>query len=204
MINDLRHLAANVLSYQKGEKPDLSWLNDRKSKVLDADGFSDKDFLLMGSVENDEYPKSVLHSAICQFYLSKGYEDLRFNALHSPTILTAFSDTAKSLQVHHVIPLGATASIAESTKKIRANKAHLLNSPLNMMYITDEANRNISNMSLGEYSSMLPSSAGLGNLGFTNTSIFTTATDTEKKTALGDRYDMIKQKLLQHINTLLS
>ena len=204
MINDLRHLVANVLSYQKGENPDLSWLNDRKSRVLDADGFSDKDFLLMGSAENDEYPKSVLHSAICQFYLSKGYEDLRFNALHSPTILTAFSDTARSLQVHHVIPLGATASIAESTKKIRANKAHLLNSPLNMMFRTDEANRAISNMSLGEYSSLLPASAGLGLLGFVDTDLYTSANDQAKSNTLGKRYVLLKQKLMQHINALLS
>ena len=73
-----------------------------------------------------------------------------------------------------------------------------------MMYITDEANRNISNMSLGEYSSMLPSSAGLGLLGFVDTEVYSTATEQEKRAVLEKRYGLLKQKVSQHINALIS
>ena len=203
MINDLKRLSSNIISLKSGAEPDLGWLIERRLKVFDNMGFSDKEFLLMGSVDNDEYPKNVIGTGICQFFLSKGYEDIRFDPQQQPKKLTVFSECARTLQVHHVIPLGTTPSVLDSTKKIRSNKKHLLNSPLNMMYITDEANHAISSKSLAEYAVLIPASAGLGNLGFSMTEVYANATDIQQQQALGNRFDLVKQRILQHINSLL-
>ena len=86
---------------------------------------------------------------------------------------------------------------------MRNNKRHYLNSPLNFMYITDEANRAISNKSLAEYTQIIPRSAGLTELGFSIVNISATSTDQERKAALENRHTALEQKIKHRINLLL-
>lgn len=102
-----------------------------------------------------------------------------------------------------MIPLGSTGSILSSTKSIRNDKKHYLNSPLNFMYITDHANHSISNKSLAEYTQMIPTSAGLNAVGFVGANIDAAATDDMRKAILINRHAAIAQKIKHHINILL-
>lgn len=165
-------------------------------------GFSDFSFLIMSSADDGEFPKTVLGNTICQFYLSIGYEDFLSNEDGHTVWLTAFSEYASSLQIHHAIPLGSATSILDSSKKLRKNKKHYLNSPLNYMYITDRANQVVSNKSLAEYIQWLPEGARLSKLGFSDV-ITATTTDSMRKDILQHRYAAIQTALVSHIDHLL-
>lgn len=202
-INDLNRLIVNANSIIAGDMPDTEWIKERCSNVLNAEGFSDVDFLMLSGAPNDEYPKSVLGNTICQFYLSEGYEDLLPDEAGQTVHLSVFSKYASNLQVHHVIPLGSTGDMSTAAKSIRGKKSHPLNSPLNFMYISDSANRTISNKSLSEYSKMIPTSAGLTAVGFSSTNIDATATDQMREDILRHRHIAIQQKIQARINLCL-
>lgn len=204
MINDLNRLIANADAIATGMKSDITWIKQRQDMVLGVKGFSDVDFLMLSDAANDEYPKTVLGNTICQFFLAEGYEDLSPDAAGHTVQLSVFSEYASTLQIHHVIPLGSTGSVLGSTRLIRNDKRHYLNSPLNFMYITDHANHAISNKSLAEYTQMIPMSAGLSAVGFTGVDIDATATDDMRKSVLIHRHATIAQKIKHRINVLLS
>ena len=203
MINDLNRLISATNSIITNVIPDTAWIKQRCDSVLAVKGFSDLDFLMFSEAENDEYPKTVLGNTLCQFFLAEGYEDLVPNEAGETVQLSVFSKYAPTLQIHHVIPLGSAGIIFNSTKSIRNNKKHYLNSPLNFMYITDYANRTISNKSLAEYTQMIPASAGLSAVGFSGVNLDATATDDMRKDVLRDRYATVVQKIKHRINVLL-
>ena len=202
MVNDLNRLLVNAQEIQMGNTPNTDWLKERREQVLKVRGFSDFSFLIMSSADDGEFPKTVLGNTICQFYLSIGYEDFLSNEDGHTVWLTAFSEYASSLQIHHAIPLGSATSILDSSKKLRKNKKHYLNSPLNYMYITDRANQVVSNKSLAEYIQWLPEGARLSKLGFSDV-ITATTTDSMRKDILQHRYAAIQTALVSHIDHLL-
>lgn len=202
MINDLNRLLVNAEEILMGNTPSTDWIKERREHVLKVRGFSDFDFLIMSNADNGEFPKTVIGNTICQFYLSLGYEDFLPNENGHAVWLTAFSEYASSLQIHHAIPLGSATTILESAKKLRKNKKHYLNSPLNYMYITERANQVVSSKSLSEYIQLLPKGAGLSRLGFSDT-ITATATDAMRKDILQHRYAAIQTALISHIDHLL-
>lgn len=203
MINDLNRLISNAEAIVAGTVPDTAWIKQRCDDILAVKGFSDVNFLMLSDAANDEYPKTVLGNTICQFFLAEGYEDLSLDAAGRTVQLSVFSEYASTLQIHHVIPLGSTGNILSSTKAIRSDKKHYLNSPLNFMYITDNANHSISNKSLAEYTQIIPTSAGLSAVGFVGVNIDATATDDMRKSILINRHTVIAQKIKHHINVLL-
>lgn len=203
-INDLNRLISNAKDIVAGTPPHVEWIKTRCDNVLNVQGFSDVNFLMLSGAPNDEYPKNVLGNTICQFYLSMGYEDLVADEGGNTVHLSVFSEYALNLQIHHVIPLGSTGDILSSTKTIRGDKKHYLNSPLNFMYITDNANRAISNRSLSEYTSMIPASAGLNAVGFSGVNIDASATDEMRKNILRNRHAAIIQNVQSRIKVLLS
>lgn len=203
MITDLNLLVNCVIDIKNNKEPNLKWLLARKSKVLDMPGYSDLNHILMENAENEEYPKNILSTAICQYYLSVGYYDLLKDNTGNMKHMSVFAQDSDKYQMHHVIPLGSDCTIAESTYNIRKNKKHLLNSPLNMLYITDFSNGKISNTVLDSYAKMIPKEAGLTNVGFASSNISIDATDTEKKMLLTQRYNSLLQSVQREITMLL-
>ena len=138
---------------------------------------------------------------ICQFYLTKGYYDLKSN-IEEKTYVCVFSDNAKGLQIHHVIPLGSE-TIKESTDKLRKDKTMYLNFPMNSLYISPEANREILSKSLGDYTTSLPKYSQLSIVGFGKCDILSNADDNCKKEILKERYKNFKSELITLIEKLL-
>ena len=202
MIQDLNHLVQNVLDILDNKNPDIAWLRNLKNDIFKIKGFSDKDMLLLKDVSNNGIPKIILSNAICQYYLSKGYVDL-IRIGNDETMLTVFSDVADDLQMHHVIPLGSANTIGTSSKSLRNDKKHFLNSPLNYLYITANANNYISSKSLAEYAQLIPVGARLSNVGFATTNITGNSTDDERKVALEQRFDVVENNVQRHIGDLL-
>lgn len=203
MITDLNLLIDCVIDIKNEKQPNLSWLKSRQNKVLNMPGYSDESHILMENAENEEYPKNIISTVICQYYLSIGYYDLLKDNNGDLRHMSVFAPESDKYQIHHVIPLGIDCTVSESTDKIRSNKKHLLNSPLNMLYISDFANNKINNASLDSYALMIPKGAGLTNVGFTSTDIRIDSSDDERKKVLEQRYNSLLHTVQQEMNTLL-
>ena len=143
MIRDLQNLIRIINNPSQG----IKWLTSMQSLVLKQTNFSDKDLLLMRKTDEDRYPKRNLRAAICQFLLSRSYEDMFGNGKR----ISAFGDNAKSLEAHHIIPLGTVKTYGESTRKLREDPGNICNSPLNFVLITKEDNNAISDDPLDVY-----------------------------------------------------
>ena len=127
--------------------------------VLDDHKFADKKILLM---ENRDYePEEIIKNTICQFYLAKTYKDiLKPMNNYTPNRINVFTADTEEIEKHHIMPIGELNAKykdiekkfgGKSDKNNRDDKSCKYNSPLNFVYISKEANKNISNMSLDMY-----------------------------------------------------
>lgn len=140
--------------YFKNPKKNLEvieYLKRFESDVLNKLDYSDKNTLMLDKTAK-KLPSPVMSKYICQYYLSLGYQDLctdkKLNFLY-----------ADDLDIHHIMPLGSDPSyknkkltIGQSTKELRSAKNNPYNSPLNMIFISKESNRKISDMDYQSYS----------------------------------------------------
>lgn len=141
----IRHLK-QIINYIEGQG-NCDWIKSMSERILNNNNFSDEKLLLMDKVNEDRYPKIILRAFISQYFLSQTYSDMFED--HN---ISVFSDCADNLELHHIIPLGSVNQIGESSEKLRENKKHICNSPLNFVYITKKSNIFISNKSLEDYS----------------------------------------------------
>ncbi len=198
MIEHIEKLNASIKSIHYDDMPDVSWVKNLNSDVLDAKYFSDKDFWMFKDAKTTErVPKKFLRDTVCQYYLSKTYPDL---FIDSDKTLSVFSNKAQSLEKHHIIPLGSVNSYGESTTKLRKDEYNYLNSPLNFVYITKESNLAISNKALGEYIDSInrESYAALQFSEFTSTS-----SDEDILKILETRFNSLQGDIKNRVNQLL-
>ena len=137
------------------DKKDTSILVNLKTAqeedVLKTKHYSDEEMLTMCKVdETDKVPAPVIAKYICQFYLSYdgGYKDLS----DEQTILNGLYDPEMKLDIHHIRPLGSKKKLGQLTRDLRNDKKNSYNSPLNMLYISNAANKRISDMDFSKYS----------------------------------------------------
>ena len=123
------------------------WINRNVDYILNAQNFSDEKLILMEKINEERYPKRVLRMFVCQYLLAKTYTDM----FDEKETISVFSKYAKTLEAHHIIPLGSVKKINESTAKLRNDDKNICNSPMNFVYITKESNDRISDDSLDIY-----------------------------------------------------
>ena len=117
-----------------------------ENKVLNVEEFSDKNILTRRDSENDIPP--AIHKCLLQYELSRQPRDLYYNNVvlsswkiaREEDIVIDNKNIKMAIQDHHIIPLGTCTTLQESTKNIRENKNHILNSILNRTYILKESN----------------------------------------------------------------
>lgn len=141
-----------------------SYISDNEDRIFNVDLFSDLGTLLL---KNDEV-ETHLKNAILQFILSRKPKDLislndsnygvainlsAFSAANDAKCYPESNYKMYKLEEHHLIPLATATLINQSTKDIRDDKKHILNSPLNLCWISEYANRQISSMDLATYAS---------------------------------------------------
>lgn len=139
-INDLK-----VLNTWVTEGNDF--LGTVYSSLLDFQGYSDKNVLMIKDVDN---PISrSLYGAILQYILSQQPYDflpgiqLRLNPWDiAKSIDFVFEEKTYNLSVqdHHIMPLGTATSLGQSSDELRNDKEHPLNSVLNRTLISSKAN----------------------------------------------------------------
>lgn len=174
-------------------------MNSISANVLKMTNFSDKDLLLMNKVNEDRYPKPVLRNFMCQYLLSGTYMDM----FDETKKISVFCEDADTLEAHHIIPLGSAKKVGEITADIRKNPRHICNSPLNFVYITKAANKDISDDALDAYEKKIQPAAKAALF----ISSYTPAShDTEIKVRglLESRYSMMQGTISGEINDLLT
>ena len=98
-------------------------------------------------------PPKGIREGLLQYILSKEPKDFLFPDPQSTNTtipkLKAWeiARTGRKIDKHHIIPLGSVTRIGETASSIRENDEHPLNSPLNLTYISNEANVKISDTS---------------------------------------------------------
>ena len=153
MISNLQQMMRTFQAPRSAAKTD--WIAKLNNDVLNAQNFSDEEFLLMENAEDDRIPKMVMRMFMCQYLLSNTYADM----FQPDKRLSAYDGDKEKFQIHHVIPLGTVTKVGESTAKLRKDEKHLCNSPLNFVYLTEQSNRDISDEPLGTYAGKICSEA---------------------------------------------
>jgi len=119
------------------------FLNKYKDRFFNFEDYSDK-FTL---INNNDVPSSIKNS-LKQYMLSKCPKDF----INEETRLNSWNTDFK-IEYHHIIPLGSdlNSTISESNKRLRNNKNHILNSPINLAPILKSSNNKISNKPIERY-----------------------------------------------------
>ena len=122
----------------------------RKAKIFEDDDYSSKELLTM---QGGEPPREGIRVAILQFVLSKAPYDLiseSVECIKSYVVDENVKDVhfleANLIHDHHLIPLDIRKSLGETSDQVRSNPSHILNSPLNRVYISAEANNKIGSL----------------------------------------------------------
>jgi len=149
-VKDIDFLSKTILENAAINSNDF--LNDRIFNVQD---YSDKDTLLHKNQATDLTAPKAIKDAILQYVLSREpYDFLPDKQEKLSAYLSACNDEKNKdkncrkykLEIHHIIPLGVVTKIGQRTEEIRNDKTHILNSPLNLTYISECANAAISDM----------------------------------------------------------
>lgn len=195
MISNLQLMIKTI-----NREQDVKWIENIKEYVLNTPNFSDKDLLLLEKADDERYPKDVIRNFICQYFLSKTYADM----FDSDKEISVFCKEADELEAHHIIPLGSAKKVGEVTAKLRKEKKHICNSPLNFIYITKQSNKEISDESLKGYADRLCNEAKT-KLYISKYSTYESGDSEDKiKKILAERFEYLKGDITGHIKTLIS
>lgn len=149
-IDDINLVKSLVNS--KLDTEDKNKIEKYKEFIFNRQEYSDKETLLNQS--NSGIPDSV-KKGILNFILSIEPADL----LEKGEKISSYKIDSenrivsrKDLEIHHIMPLGSSdITIKQSSKELRNNKNHPLNSPINLTYILKDTNRKIGNKKIQEY-----------------------------------------------------
>ncbi len=197
MIRDLNNITNTIKCTKKA-----GWLSSITNNVFDMKNFSDKELLLMQKVDEDRYPKLILRQFVCQYYLSKTYMDM----FDDKKVMSVFSEDPErsetTLEAHHIIPLGSTKTVGQVTSDIRKDPKNICNSPLNFVYISNEANKKISDDPLDKYEKKIQ----MGAKAALEISAYKSTVNSvdDVRNILENRFNYLKGSVQNEINGLLS
>lgn len=197
-ISDLQFLYKWVFENQSNPFRNLYKL------VLNKEDFSDEKTLMHENQdENGERKTSpeAMKKSILQYILSQQPKDFIISSQPStgndiPKLKTweiADSEHQYKLEQHHIIPI--------KNDKKRNDKKHILNSPLNLTYISDKANQNIGDSDPKDYLDNL-SSVTLKAHGISPHVIKNVLNDLKTANSQYEKLEVIKQLLQDRFNSL--
>jgi len=183
-------------------------------EVLNVENYVTKDILLrkddgeelVSEIPTIIEPKSI-RVGLLQFILSRTPSDLVKHDSGETTVkkLSAWSASKgePELEVHHIIPLAEATSIGESTKALRKDASSIMNSSLNLSYISKQANRKLSSASPSEYVQVIHDMASATNYLPSNDSFTQVLHDKDYSRILAERYMLLENGIKNHIASLI-
>lgn len=178
-----------------------SYIRELQKQAWDTPFFSDKSFLLYEkSEETHIYPKEVLGRYICQFYLSLGYTDMLREDL---TLCSFMQEETAEIEKHHMIPILSAQNIRESEKVLKCARGEkcLINSPLNLVYVTKKANQFMAAKDLDSYLKYLQGAA-ISALDFP--AVPERIRESDIRMILGERFEKLRNRLAECVNGWLA
>lgn len=195
-ISDLKNLSSWL---QGSSNP----FEGRKSSTLAAENYSDFTTLIG---ENEEYSvKKAISNGLNQYILSNQPYDLSEEDNRLRSWGTALSE-GYDIHVHHVIPLQNKATMDISSKEIRKDEGHILNSPLNLSPISAKANNAIGSLPPSDYLEYIDEVATWGHY-LPPVEEFSQKTDESEndyyRRLLKSRYVNLKHRITTEVESLL-
>ena len=205
---------------EKRQEKIKDWINSEENiidfnifynNILENNAYSDLNTL----INPEECPKAM-EDAILQYCLSQEPKD--FMVENANTISAYYASCRENelhkdkkckkykLEIHHIIPLANSKKIGYSTKELRKDKKNILNSPLNLVYISECANRMISDLSVEKYLDNLGPKISDICLNFEKEFYKRKENENEKayyERLLRDRYEKIKSTIKKEIRDLV-
>lgn len=202
-VKDIEYLK-NIL--EKEQELNVSdFISDR---IMNTPDYSDKITLLNNNEAIDNIAPKAMKDAILQYILSRKPLDF---IPDDDKILTAYKAASNfekdedknckkyKLEAHHIIPLGIATKIGENSEQVRDDKTHVLNSPLNYTYISECANRAISNKDYALYKQELTNKISSHLLQLADYESLDNV-----KTCLENRFDHVQTTLKSEITELIT
>jgi len=189
-----------------------SWITDpaatnpfegERSDLFNVKYYCDKTLLSRNKYEGHEevspIPRAVRAAVGRQFVLSLRPRDLLRDDVRL-SAWTAATDEDIVLEDHHILPLFAAKTLKDSTKKLRTDVDHPLNSPLNMTPVLKDTNRKFGAMPPERYRDELKQEALLNHLIPLENDTMATGSPEE---FLSKRFDQIKSRVIDHLDRLI-
>lgn len=193
-IEDLKTLCKWILNNDSNDEKVRELIEEKIKRVLLAEEYSDRETL-----KNKEKTPLAIEKGILSYILTTNPFDLLVNQekkLYSEVI----TNKGFKLEDHHITPLGGDKKIGQISSEIRKNKSHILNSVLNRTLISDEANRDISNMKLADYITQVKEICRISHFIPKNLEQDDRETQEMYWTRLAElRYEAIKENLLKEL-----
>lgn len=185
----------------------------REMMVFEDNGYSDLDTLLLKGEEGLSSVPTAIKEGLLQYVLSREPKDflkdgIRLKAWELAAGKDYHTDgktVELNVQKHHIIPLGSsTDTVNDGTKKLRNDKKHILNSPLNMTQISAIANRRIRDKKLSDYISYINELSTENHLIPGIESDIENMSDNYHTEFLSNRFKKIKDSLKDKLDRLIN
>ena len=179
---------------------------DRLNKIFKAEGYSDKESLTR-SRENSRQPQ--VDRTLIQYVVSTEPYDLQGTKNKKRTKISAYKQ-AKNIdekgintQEHHIIPINEIEKYYDgSGEKLRKDKDHPVNSALNQVVVSDEANWKIQRIS--DYNDNSNHLNCISNfIPIPNDKKYIKG-EYDLDGFLSDRFDLLENKIKDHLENLIT
>ena len=173
-------------------------------KILNREELVTESILLRKNVEDKVFEPKSIRMAILQFILSTRPYDFCIPSQEQDTPKLSAWRIANGIEteIHHIIPLGHATTIGESTRELRDKPYHVLNSALNLAYISKQANSALSATSPQEYTPMIEHLANSSHCLPTPQTFRDNLEHKHYDNILKERFNLIMQTIKQKLQTL--
>ncbi|WP_409439567.1 DUF262 domain-containing protein [Psychromonas sp. GE-S-Ul-11] len=173
-----------------------------ENRILNVEDYVSENILLRKDDAIDKEPTSI-KNILLQFILSRQPHDLepQGNGVMLTAWDVAFNDLA--LELHHLIPLARVKKIGEVSSELRKNPENILNSSLNLSYITKESNRLISDFAPAEYLKKVGNKSLASHFIKIDTTAFDkNILDKDYTDNLKERFSLLQNSITLHLRSL--
>lgn len=178
--------------------------------IMNNIGYSDFSRLIRDYPDN-EPPDKAVYDGILQFILRERPNDLittnesprlyAYGASKQEEVFAGNLQYEMKLNVHHLIPLNEEKMVKHIKEDIRRDKQNILNSPLNLTYISEEANNRLGYKSLKEYIEYLDS-LDIKDHAIPEGRYMKEIYNNDYKSILSKRYELIRDKVKHHVRDM--
>lgn len=215
-ISDLQNLYTWIV--QDSENP----FSTRFDSIFTGSKYSDKETLLL---QSDQSPGQAIINGMQQYivsteprdFLPRNYEVVKIRAwevsrkeritlTHTEDENTYSDQYDLCTELHHVIPLNTATSLGQSTKEIRSQPKHILNSPLNLTTISSKANSILSDLTPDKYLELIANHAFDRHFLPSAEALRRREGESDDKyyeRVLSDRFHQIKQAIANELDNLV-